>query len=66
MKMNKLMSFGLMCTAIALMSKHLFTLPEFTTGFLLGLGISLQLVGIVKERFNIKFCLMNKLFGKGR
>ena len=60
MKMNKLISGGLLITALALICKHLFTLPDSIYGFMMGLGISLEVVGIIKARFNIEPCALKR------
>ncbi|QOR35434.1 hypothetical protein IMX26_00900 [Clostridium sp. 'deep sea'] len=60
MKMNKLLSGGLLITALALISKQLFTLPESIYGFLMGLGISLEIVGIIKARFKVNPCAVKR------
>jgi hypothetical protein len=44
---SKYTAFGILIIAVTLLLKHLVTLPELLNGFGLGLGIALEIVGLV-------------------
>jgi predicted DNA repair protein MutK len=61
-KTNFYLSAGLLFFASAMVAKQIFHLSEFISGFLLGLGITFQLVGILAMRFNIDISRIKKTF----
>jgi NO-binding membrane sensor protein with MHYT domain len=64
MKMNFFLRVGLLIIAFALAADHLFQLNEFMSGFLLGLGITFELIGMLAMKFNIDICkIKNKMLG---
>jgi hypothetical protein len=49
-KMRKELSLGLLCYSIALILKHLVPMPEIIFGILMGLSLSLEIVGVLPEK----------------
>ena len=69
-KCNSYIRFGLLFNAIFLIANHYSFIPEFIKGILAGLGITLMLIGALKESNklsnlkNHKKVILSKMFRK--
>lgn len=54
------LKIGLIAFAITKIAEHLFVLPDFVNGLLLGLSIALMVVGLLPERIYAKILKWRK------